>query len=387
MKCTTLGGMFHTLGRIGPAVRLSAGLLLLAGMLPGCMGLPGSCGLDPPEAGQLGLPAPATADLDALLAGAPVRMQVFDPAADDGYNGHHAPFAAVLPDGRLAAAWFSYEGPGELDGSQIRYAVLDGASATWGSPRLLVGGSGSGNPVLLPEADGRLTLLYTQTPGFWALGQPRQREITPDGLPLGPSSPIVGEPGLNIRSRPLRLADGGLLLGAYSEISYSPVFLQRSPSGRWSTAARLDVFGAQAIQPVVLARRDGSLFGAFRPTGEDRRIQFRNGSADGQCWSSAASGLFPNPLSSVDAMVLAGGAWLLAFNDVDSGRTRLAVSLSDDEGRTWSVPEVLVDERNAAYPSLAQTPDGVIHMLWSEDRQAIGHLRFTEPWLRWVSQP
>ena len=52
---------------------------------------------------------------------------------------------------------------------------------------------------------------------------------------------------------------------------------------------------------------------------------------------TVVDGALPNPGTSVDVVTLRSGRWALVYNDLERGRHSLAISLSDDEGRTWPV--------------------------------------------------
>ena len=75
----------------------------------------------------------------------------------------------------------------------------------------------------------------------------------------------------------------------------------------------------------------------------------------------------PNPGSGLDGVRLADGRWLLVYNDTVEGRNSLAVSLSDDEGKTWPQTRHLEREAKGSfhYPCVIQTADGRIHCIYS----------------------
>ncbi len=120
---------------------------------------------------------------------------------------------------------------------------------------------------------------------------------------------------------------------------------------------------------------------------------------------------FPNPGSGAEVLGLKNGHWVLVYNDLESGRYQLAVSLSEDEGRTWPWTRHL--ERDPAssdtaqlgqyhYPSIMQAHDGTLHVSYSyfmptaraaRDaqnrplRKTIKHAQFNEAWIRQGDQP
>jgi hypothetical protein len=108
----------------------------------------------------------------------------------------------------------------------------------------------------------------------------------------------------------------------------------------------------------------------------------------------------------VEAIVLRSGAWLLINNDLENERHSLAVTLSDDEGKTWSCKRHLERDTEADvkagagsyhYPSIIQASDGTLHATYSFRQkksdtrldatgkpaaESIKHAHFNEAWVR-----
>jgi len=93
-------------------------------------------------------------------------------------------------------------------------------------------------------------------------------------------------------------------------------------------------------------------------------------------------------------VTLRNGHWVLAYNDTERGRHSLAVSLSTDEGRTWSHTRHIEQgpsgegSPSAAYPSIIQGANGSLHLVYSyhrseagQPRKTIKHARFDESWI------
>jgi predicted neuraminidase len=128
-------------------------------------------------------------------------------------------------------------------------------------------------------------------------------------------------------------------------------------------------------------------------------------------WSPAVDTQFPNPGSGAEVLALRNGHWVLIYNDLERGRYQLAISLSEDEGRTWPWTRHL--ERDPAstdpeqlgeyhYPSIMQAHDGTLHASYSyflpparaqKDaqgralRKSIKHAQFSEAWIRQGDRP
>jgi predicted neuraminidase len=133
----------------------------------------------------------------------------------------------------------------------------------------------------------------------------------------------------------------------------------------WYPSKPLIGFGN--IQPTVLRRDDATLVAYMRENGSRRRIRVSESSDDGITWGVVKETELPNPGSGIDGVRLANGHWVLVYNDSAGSRASLAVSLSDDEGRTWKWTRHL--EKHSAgryhYPAVIQGRDGRIHTIYS----------------------
>jgi predicted neuraminidase len=191
-----------------------------------------------------------------------------------------------------------------------------------------------------------------------------------------------------------------IYLPLYSDgFSFSLVAISDDSGERWRVSS--PILGAGAVQPSLMRRRDGTLVAYMRDNGPPPNRVFVAYSRDnGETWTEAEKTDLPNPGSSVAALALRTGEWLLIGNDTEQGRHQLAVWLSEDEGRTWRVARYL--ERDApgrgryAYPCAIQARDGTVHVTYSyalerddlprdeqsrPKRSAIKWARFSREWL------
>mgnify|MGYP001792675215 CR=1 FL=1 len=77
----------------------------------------------------------------------------------------------------------------------------------------------------------------------------------------------------------------------------------------------------------------------------------------------------------------------MVYNDLENGRYRLAVSISDDEGASWKWTKYLEDDKNGgfSYPTIIQTKDGMVHVSYSysmNKKETIKHAAFSETWIK-----
>ena len=103
---------------------------------------------------------------------------------------------------------------------------------------------------------------------------------------------------------------------------------------------------------------------------------------EGETWTTPTATVLPNNNAGIEGYSLASKAIVLAFNPQRSGRDPLAVGLSDDGGTSWP-KQRLVQHGNSAssntthlkgrsgkgnefsYPTILQTSDGMIHMMYT----------------------
>jgi predicted neuraminidase len=70
-----------------------------------------------------------------------------------------------------------------------------------------------------------------------------------------------------------------------------------------------------------------------------------------------------------------------------NGRHRLAVSISDDEGKTWKWTRHLENQTGGSYhyPAIIQSRDGMLHGVYSyfvERGKSMKHVAFNEAWVK-----
>jgi predicted neuraminidase len=153
----------------------------------------------------------------------------------------------------------------------------------------------------------------------------------------------------------------------------------------WFASKPLAGFGS--IQPAVLRRNDGTLVAYMRENGPLDRIRVAESRDDGVSWGAVGVTELPNPGSGLDAVRLNNGHWVLVYNDRTAGRQSLAVSLSDDEGRSWKWTRHLERQETGQYhyPAVIQGRDGTIHAVYSyfvKEGKSMKHAAFNEAWIK-----
>ena len=360
----------------------------------------------------------------------------------------HASSIVETPSGALFAAWYENgdpHGTGPFEGQdldkredvRIAGARKTAGSSTWSQAFVLADTAGApdNNPALAVDREGRLWLVHATLLGVpdraWGSALTRalvsddyERDATPRWmgahtiLPRPPglmaavaqaaeqlrlqsgrntqvtarattllerlADPFARRLGWMPRTHPIVLPDGTLLVPLANENFNVSAMALTSDGGRsWRFSAPVPTLGL--IQPSVVRLRDGRLAAFFRDArglGLIARSESRDG---GMTWSEAVPRGLPNRSGGIEALVLASGALAVAYNNhTGADRDRLAIALSDDEGRTWSTTRQIADApgQRFDYPSIIQARDGRIHVTFSDNLRTIRHVSFTERWLR-----
>ncbi len=350
---------------------------------------------------------------------------------------NHAPGIVECPNGDLLVSWYRGSGERTADDVAVYGSWRKGGEAAWSEPFMLADTLGfpDCNTALFLDDRRQLWLFYPtilahswescltnfkissryEAPGMpvWdreglvllkpdGFGEPAQKQLDEA---VGPLKIALGEKqrqelaemrarlddelfqrlGWQPRCKPTQLPSGRLLLPLYSDTFSASVMAISDDYGVTWRASR-PLLGWGNIQPAVLRRDDGALLAYMRENGITGRVRVSESSDEGETWGPVGVSELANPGSGLDAVRLASGAWLLVHNDTLAGRNRLAVSLSRDEGRTWSRTRHLEDEPVGSYhyPAVIQGRDGTIHVAYSyfvEGGKSIKHAAFDEAWV------
>ena len=238
------------------------------------------------------------------------------------------------------------------------------------------------NPVLYQVPGGELLLFYKvgPSPAKWKGWLIRSKDggITwskPWALPEGFLGPI--------KDQPVALPDGTLLCPTSTEGSGWKVHfeLARKDARKWEMAGAVPAADSlRAIQPTILVLKDGTIEALCRS--ENRAILVTSSKDNGKTWSPLTPTSLPNNNSGIDATTLADGRQLLVYNHVlpPAGKTKgerspLNVSVSPD-GVNWLASLVLEDDHTGqySYPSVIQSKDGKVHIVYTWHRKKIKYV-------------
>ena len=323
------------------------------------------------------------AQLPGYKNGIIVDEFIFDTAS---FPQSHASTIVETPKG-LVSAWFGGTKEGNKD---VCIWTAQRIDRKWTTPKKVADGIINDtlryacyNPVLYQVPNGELLLFFKIGPNVagwtgWMMrsrdngGTWGKREALPDGF-LGP-----------IKNKP-ELINGILICPSSTEKNGWKVHFEYTKNwGRtWTKSTDInDGKTISAIQPSLLKYKDGKLQVLCRS--QDRTINESWSSDGGKTWGPMAATVLPNNNSGTDAVTLKDGRQLLVYNHVkpaDSlpkgkgARTPLNVAISPD-GKRWYAALVLEDSpiSQYSYPSVIQSKDGMVHIVYTWRRQKIKYV-------------
>lgn len=317
-----------------------------------------------------------------------------------------------LNNGRLVCVFscIAEEKPSKMN---IAFSTSDDNGLTWSKPKILFNHSGveDADPSLIVDGDRILAFsttvsvpgidstdiymrsskdgltwgneVHTKKPYRYISGKIHQGHRLKDGtLIMGYAWDAWAEKGMpprtegemDNRSGVLRSTDGGETWSAGSDIIYPEGIRRVSPGA-----------AGGLCEPATVVLADGRIMALVRTVGNELYQAFS--SDNGLSWES------PRP-SGLTAHNTPAALWkldnssdvLVAWNNSPIARDPLAVALSNDGGKTWSQPKIIIKTGGpqASYPSVIQAKDGTMIVVWQQNvgrGREVRIARFNRTWL------
>jgi predicted neuraminidase len=280
----------------------------------------------------------------------------------------------------------------------IHPTMLGAPEWTWGSSVLRYRVSSDYQQSAIPHWEDS-NILVPHPLGFEAVLDRLAKRIETEELPPGLSrervrqyiermrqgleDPMKLRLGWMPRAHPLVRSDGTLILPLSNENFGIALMAMTSDGGRTWTYSN-PVPDAGITQPSLIEFPDGRIHAYFRNSDPRHRIK-RSTSADGgMTWSPLELTDRLHPGGGIEVLLLKNGHVALVYNNKEqSPRDKLAVSISDDEGKTWKWTRQLEDTPGGRfdYPSIIQAADGTLHVTYSYHLKTIKHVQFNESWV------
>jgi predicted neuraminidase len=360
----------------------------------------------------------------------------------------HSSAVTALPDGSLMAVWFAGTREGAAD-VQVRSARFNVSTGEWGEEQVMATRESTqqstrkyirklGNPVIALAPDNRLWLFFVSVSmGGWAGSA--VNVMVSDDLGMNWSAPrqLITSPFLNIstlvRSAPVFHADGSIGLPVYHEfLGKFAEYLYLSADGEVIDKYRIS-HGNNSLQPAVVPLDGQRGIALLRYAGDTHHRVLASRTEDaGQTWSEPYPLDPSNPNSSLAAVATPEHGLLVALNDLQEGRFKLSLYLTDAKMDDWRLVRDLdkspdpegdpysplaykaiigkefrdssgklrqpleaqfldnLDKRvcksegcefEYEYPYFIRSPDGMYHLVYTWNNTFIKHVSFNDAWL------
>ena len=333
-------------------------LLLFAALLAAC------AGERPPE--------PAGAAQDG--AGEAIVSEVAPPSPDNPRNTEGD--VVVLSDGRLLVAWSDFRG-GAADHSEGRISsrISSDGGRTWGRRMTLQENVGRQNvmstSLLRSRTSGDILLFYgvkhsASDLHFW------MRRSSDEAVSWSEPVLVDSQPGYSVMNndRVVQLNDGRLLAPiAFTEEVFKPgtafrtvVYFSDDDGRSWTRSpSELEAPARGAMEPGLVELSDGRLLQIIRT--QTGKIWHSYSADRGETWRPAEPWTLPSPEAPATIVRLPGSRLALFYNpnyvegaDHGGPRTPLAVSVSSDEGVSWTPPRAIEDDPAMSFSYVSATP-------------------------------
>ncbi len=261
----------------------------------------------------------------------------------------HASTVEVLPDGTVCAAWFGGSREKAPD-TAIWFSRQE--NGCWTEPRKVASfpDTPCWNPVLFYDQK-RLLLFYKvgQEIPVW---KTMIKESPDGGITWSPERELVpGDFGGRgpVKNKPIRLQKGEILAPASVETASDwQAFTDRSADGvNWIPSQKVpfqreSFQGLGMIQPSLWQDDEGIVHMFLRSS--EGAILESSSEDDGKSWAPARRTALPNNNCGIDLTRLEDGRIVLVYNPVSgnwAARSPIAFSVSEDNGKTFSLPQIL----------------------------------------------
>jgi len=358
----------------------------------------------------------------------------------------HGSTLAEMHNGEIVAAWFHGSGERKSNDVQVLGARLDQDDTEWSNifPMADTPDLPDCNPVLYTDSDNRLFLFWIAVQGNrWEYsilkykradrmsvsgppnwnwqdniilkpGEQFSKQINDGLLEVGLRDGMWGEYALPYRrqlteaakdshkrqmgwmgrAQAITLPSGRILLPLYSDgFNVSLCAISDDQGDTWRASGPM--VGLAPIQPTLTRGKDGTLYAWCRDSGgAPNRVMLSISKDDGDTWSVTHDTELLNPGSSLAAVTIKDGRWLMLLNDTERGRHQLLLMLSDDDGKTWSHQRYLDKAEMGSggsyeYPTIMQARNGKIHVSYTykekvgnKQLKSIKHAAFDVDWVK-----
>ena len=195
------------------------------------------------------------------------------------------------------------------------------------------------------------------------------------------------------RAHPYVDPSGRMVVGLYSDgFSFALTAVTDDNGASWKFSE--PIVGDGNIQPSFARRKDGTLVAYMRDNGSPpNRVHVAESGDVGLTWGKVYDHPeLANPGAGLELANLRDGRFIVVYNDTESGRHRLAVAVSNDEGNTFPIKRYLEKTEPGGgefhYPSIIESKDGSLHCTYScfvrKDGKRLKSIKYAKFNMDWI---
>lgn len=165
-----------------------------------------------------------------------------------------------------------------------------------------------------------------------------------------------------------RILSNGLYIASAQDCvdeRYNLIYASTDKGVTWELYSK--VYAPQAFsydEGIIMEKDDGTLWLTFRTR---KQQMYETISTDGgKTWSVARPYFMPNTDTRFAIKELPTGDWVMVYNNSQSGRTNMTMTISRDEGKTWE-NKILLHERHCSYPDIV-IYNNQVHVVFDDGR-------------------
>ncbi len=313
----------------------------------------------------------------------------------------HAATMAIVGK-QILAAWFGGSSEGGTDVS-IYGSWFDQQALQWSPVQLLVSRDDIaervgryvkklGNPVLFTDAQHVYLGVVAVSLGGWSGSSitvlkgaaQQQRIIWQEGGTRLTLSPFINVSTL-VRNPPIALTSGWIFPVYHELITTSSQAVHLSADFHVKDKQRMATT-TSALQPALTQHGNNQLYAWSRNGSDQRQRHVLTSHYQHGRWQAGASTTMRNPNSAVAGLPLNDTTVLLAGNDQYATRTSIDLVVIDVLSGDMLGKHTIATGKRLGYPALLRGSEGIIHILYSDNRSKIVHQLFSTAWVAtWTS--
>jgi len=260
-----------------------------------------------------------------------------DPANTSGFN--QGPSIAVLPDGRVMAAWFSSPSEG-AESQRIMQAFSSNQGRTWSEATVLQDFAGKA------DFDPALFVAGKETFLFFSAFNP-QIDIyfrrSSDSAKTWTEPMKLKQPNHTTRSNAIQLSTGELLVPLHLRGTKGGGVMKSRDGGKtWTRFGAVTNPEGQGGEPTIAETKSGAIHMLLRT--KDGQLWRSISTNKGETWSASEKTGLTSTSCASHLLCTRDGTLVFTYNPgPDPLRFPLIMRTSRDEGVTWSEPTLLAD--------------------------------------------